>query len=292
MTTLIADLDNTLYDWVTYFATAFDAMLQDLEVLLGVPRAQLISEFKEVHRRNGSSEKPFSALEIASVRLRFGDLEPTVLMNRLEGPFATFDAARQRTLRLYPGVRETLANLRGAGVTILAHTEAPAVNAYHRLVLLGVADCFDRVYVRDGSLKHLDPRRQATLDEASMKIRVVRPQDRKPAPRLLLDICQEEMIDPDDAWYVGDSLTRDIAMANAAGVRSIWAKYGTYYDRGLWDLLVLISHWTDDDVAREAALREALPHIHPDFTITSFAEVEHILGTVPVAHPADKVSTG
>ena len=67
-------------------------------------------------------------------------------------------------------------------------------------------------------------------------------------------------------------------MANAAGVRSIWAKYGTEYDPGLWQLLVSISHWSDDDVQREAKLRESLPNVQPDYTIDTFAEVPRILG--------------
>lgn len=53
-------------------------------------------------------------------------------------------------------------------------------------------------------------------------------------------------------WYVSDSLTRDMSMAKAAGVHAVRAKYGTRYDRDLWLDLVWITHWTDEDVAREA----------------------------------------
>lgn len=286
MTTLITDLDNTLYDWVTFFASAFDAMLGDLQALLGVPRTRLIDEFKEVHQRHGSSERPFAALELPSVRRHFGDMDSAALARNLEGPFATFEAVRRRTLTLYPGVRETLKGLHAAGVVLLAHTEAPAVNAYQRLVMLDVADYFDRIYVRDGSLIHPDPQRQAVLDRGASKIRVVRPEDRKPEPGLLLDICEDAGAALADTWYVGDSLTRDIAMANGAGVRSIWAEYGTHYDPHLWQLLVSISHWSADDVAREATLRELLPSVRADFIISSFDEVLGILGVRMAARAA------
>jgi phosphoglycolate phosphatase-like HAD superfamily hydrolase len=278
MKVLITDLDNTLYDWVTFFATAFDAMVDELVAMLDVPRERLLDEFKAVHRRHGSSEKPFAALELPSVRQHFHSDDPVELTRYLATPFATFNRVRRETLRLYPGVRESLELLRLSGVVIVAHTEAPAINAYHRLELLGVSDYVARLYVRDGGLGHPDPQRRAMMDEGASKIRVIRPDDRKPEPRLLIDICHEEGVAPADAWYVGDSLTRDIAMANAARVRSIWAKYGTEYDAKLWQLLVSISHWSDDDVAREASLRATLPHVHPTWTIETFAEVPHIIG--------------
>lgn len=48
---LIADLDNTLYDWVTFFARAFSAMVDELETLLTIDRERLLDEFKVVHQR-------------------------------------------------------------------------------------------------------------------------------------------------------------------------------------------------------------------------------------------------
>jgi len=36
MRLLITDLDNTLYDWITYFANSFRAMVKDLATTLDV----------------------------------------------------------------------------------------------------------------------------------------------------------------------------------------------------------------------------------------------------------------
>ena len=41
----------------------------------------------------------------------------------------------------------------------------------------------------------------------------------------------------------------------------------------LWARLVRITHWTHEDVAREAELRKALAAVRPDFVIESFAEL-------------------
>lgn len=78
---------------------------------------------------------------------------------------------------------------------------------------------------------------------------------------------------PEDCWYVGDSLTRDIAMASAAGCVSVWARYGTVVDPELWNVLVKITHWTPETVARDEELRRAADGIVPDYTIDRFDQL-------------------
>jgi phosphoglycolate phosphatase len=53
---------------------------------------------------------------------------------------------------------------------------------------------------------------------------------KKPNPRLLADICSREGFKPSDAIYIGDSLVKDISMANDAGVDSVYAEYGRQHD--------------------------------------------------------------
>lgn len=91
--------------------------------------------------------------------------------------------------------------------------------------------------------------------------------ERKPNARLLLDICEREGVQPRDACYVGDSLTRDISMAKRAGVTAVWARYGLSYDPSLWELLVRVTHWTPEDVAREAELNLQVGGVQPDHMI-------------------------
>ena len=38
---LITDLDNTLYDWVTYFSTSFTAMIEALVPIINIDKEQL-----------------------------------------------------------------------------------------------------------------------------------------------------------------------------------------------------------------------------------------------------------
>jgi FMN phosphatase YigB (HAD superfamily) len=43
---VITDLDNTLYDWVTFFAQSFQAMAAELEPILELPADAILDEFK------------------------------------------------------------------------------------------------------------------------------------------------------------------------------------------------------------------------------------------------------
>jgi FMN phosphatase YigB (HAD superfamily) len=270
---LITDLDNTLYDWVTFFALAFDAMLNELAKLLQVERTELVLQFKEVHQRYGSTETPWAALELPSVKLKFPNLPASEIAQRLEPAFTAFSAARKKHLVLYDRVADTLERLTQGGIKIIGHTEALPVNAFYRLTLLEVLDHFSRIYTVEGPmLDHPFPERLRSFPPPEM-IRMLPRSERKPSPAVLLDICAREGFSPKECIYVGDSRTRDVAMARAAGVIAVWAKYGTQYDPSLWELIVAVTHWTSADVEREAKLRKNIESIKPDFTIDQFSEL-------------------
>jgi phosphoglycolate phosphatase len=268
---LITDLDNTLYDWVTFFAQSFRALVDVLVRDLGVDREKLLDEFKTIHQAHGDSEYPFAALELPSVQAKFGHQSREMLKLAIDEAFHEFNRVRKKQLKLYESVESTLMSLRKADVIIVGHTEAMAVNAWFRLKRLGISAYFRRLYALESRLGKEFAGPDKLLDEDF--IRLVPRTERKPNPRLVYDICDREGVKRERTWYVGDSLTRDIAMARAAGVHAVWAKYGTVYDKGLWESLVRITHWTDEDVARELELRKVFEKVQPDFVIDSFAGI-------------------
>ena len=280
MRLLITDLDNTLYDWVTFFARSFQAMTESLSCLLSVERSVLFSEFKAIHQEDGSSEVPFAALRLPSVTQRFPGTSRAEVARALQPAFAAFNVNRREHLRLYRGVQETLAQLTANGVIVVGHTEAVAINAYYRVVVLDIEHFFQRLYALEGRVDpHPEPDRPKRLPEPSPEfLRVLPASERKPNPAVLLDICRREGFTPADACYVGDSLVRDVSMARTAGVKAVWARYGTLYDRRLWDTLVSITHWTDADVAREVELRKQYAGIAPDVVIDSFSDLLAVFG--------------
>jgi len=270
---LITDLDNTLYDWVTYFARSFSAMVIELARILETGLPVLLEEFREVHRKFGDSERPFAAFALPSVRQRFPGLGPRELKDRLDPAFHAFNSQRKRHLRLYDGVATTLAALRQNGVTIVGHTEAMAVNAWFRLSYLGVAGHFKHLYALENHIDEHPLARPLLIPPPKDFIQFVPRAERKPNPLLLLDICRREKVAVAEAAYIGDSMTRDISMARAAGVHSTLALYGRSYSVEDWHTLVAVTHWTEEDVRREEALRSRCVNERPDAKAANFAEL-------------------
>src|SRR5262249_9178437 len=120
---LITDLDNTLYDWVSFFAPSFRSMVGELTKLLGVSEEGLLTEFKAIHQHYSNSEQPFAALELPSVKRRFPGLSRDAVLEKIDPALHRFNSMRKQTLALYQGVSDTLAELRAEGVKIVGHTE-------------------------------------------------------------------------------------------------------------------------------------------------------------------------
>jgi phosphoglycolate phosphatase len=104
-------------------------------------------------------------------------------------------------------------------------------------------------------------------------VRLLAADDRKPNPRTLIDICSHYAVNASRAVYVGDSLVRDMYMAQKAGVHSAWAKFGTSYDKSLWPQLVRVTHWTEADVERENTLREEARGTQPECVLDTYKDL-------------------
>lgn len=273
---LITDLDNTLYDWVTHFSKSFEAMVDSLSELISEDKADILCEFKAIHQHYKNTEQPFAILELPIVQKHFGTTSRSELIEKLNKPLHAFNSTRKRLLTLYDGVETSLQSLCTLGFKIVGYTEAMSINALFRLEKLGIKEYIKRLYAPEGKyLGHPDPNFTKPLE--ADYIRFIPKDNKKPNPQVLIDICERENIDPSDTWYVGDSLIRDIAMANSAHIKSIWAEYGTQYSPEVWDILVRVTHWTENDVRRENELRNQYKEVIPTYTIDSFSRIIQIL---------------
>lgn len=265
---LVTDLDNTLYDWVSYFATAFDAMVAVATHLLDVPEEALLDDLREVHQRHRNSEQPFALLDTRVVRERFPGLGRLERAQVLGPALTAFDRVREQTLKLYPGVADAIRAVRAAGAAVVGHTEASATNALFRLDSLGIAPLLERLYaVEDSGEGHPDPAQCSALDRSHPPVRLLGPDERKPDVRVLLEICRDHSVLPAETLYIGDSVPRDIGMAKDAGAWAAWAKYGTAFDAALWNRLVRVTHWSAEDVARAERARQQYGTTRPDVVL-------------------------
>jgi FMN phosphatase YigB (HAD superfamily) len=271
---LITDLDNTLYDWVTYFAEAFTALIDQAEKILSIPRARLLDDFKAVHQQHHNTEHPFALLEIQSVAEKFAHLSRKEKKEALDPAFYAFNKKRKEKLCLYKGVSEALQSIQATGCVIVGHTEATVPNALFRLSSLELLGYFRRLYaIEPPQFDHPDPQWLIPQYLPNGFVHMVTTEKRKPNPFLLLDICSDLSVEPSHAVYVGDSLTRDMSMAIQAGVRSAWAKYGSDFSADNWNTLVRVSHWTDEDVKRERDLRTKFGSAEPDVVLHAYSDL-------------------
>ena len=278
---VICDLDNTLYDWVYYFVQSFYAMVDTVVDLTNCDREQLLDDFRSVHRKHRDSEHPFALFETKTIKTIFAGRPLNDVATELDAALYAFNRSRKRNLRVYPGVHESLDQIKQAGMKIVAHTESNLFAAADRLRRLQLEAYFDRVYCRKrASAQHPNP--AATSDWLNRhpleKYFELPDKQRKPNARILHDICRREDVEITDAAYVGDSVARDVLMAKQAGVCAIWAKYGTFHAPEEYERLVRITHWTTADVKRERKLQDKAKDIDADAVLeNNFGEIVQVL---------------
>lgn len=277
---VVFDLDNTLYDWVSYFVPAFMAMVDVLVLKHGADEQQLLRSLQRVHQAQGTTEYAFALSEIDVLH----EIEESASANGQQShpAIAAFRREATRRLRAYDSVPQVLRELRNQNRTLVAYTDAMATYADSRLEQLGLARYFaELVATKDhpvpeavsGFLSWLPPAR--FRERAVLRHRPMRADERKPCPAPLRRLLEEHDVESHEAVFVGDSLTRDIALAQRAGVHDVHAAYGRSYDATLWDQLVAVTHWTEEDVARE---RELSTHrAEPNSVIHSFDELPLVL---------------
>jgi len=255
--TLITDFDNTLYDWAGFHIPAFAAMLDTLVAESAVDRDDLITEFRAVHQQHGTSEYAFSISELPSLqRLRPGEDLREVYTNAVEA----YRRVREQNLSLYPGVMTTLRRIRATGCKIVVYTESMAFYSNYRIRYFGLDGLIDYLYSpKDHDIPHgLNPEQIRRYPASNYELKHTLHRHTpagilKPSERVLLSIIAEVGGSVEDTLYVGDSLVKDIQMAQDARVQNAWAKYGEAHQRTDldYDLLRAVSHWPDEMIQKE-----------------------------------------
>lgn len=266
---LITDLDDTLYPWVCYFVPAFYAMARKVAEILDLPLDQLLDEYRDTHQRIGDVETRFATLELPSVRERLAGLSPEERMERLLPAFEAYRAVRADRLRMHPEVRDVLRELRSRGARIVGCTESAGENGLMKLRQLEADALFDAIYVAAGKY------RLAWPDNPDPKVRLL--DLRKPDPQILREVLLAERTLPEDALYVGDSFTKDVCLASAAGVPCVQVRHARdeAEHARMYERLVAISSWTPEEFTYEQDLQAvcAASGLQPAWTVESFSDV-------------------
>ena len=274
---LVTDLDNTLWDWFHAWHSSFSAMLHRLGEMSGLPESILEQEIQAVHRERGTSEYSHLLNELPSLLKLHPDREPLAVY---DDAMHVLNSVRKSTTKLYPGVMATLRELRDKGVPVVAYTESVAYWTEWRIRATGIDGLIDVLYSSpDHDLPHgvtVNDLRKRPADAYGLKATTHRRVPAgiiKPSAHVLDTILSDYGIQPHQAAYVGDSLMKDVAMAQQVGALDVYARYGVAYHKHDYELLRRVSHWRQEDIDRERALAEA-SEITPSFTLTrGFAEL-------------------
>lgn len=255
-------MDNTLYSWVDYIVPCLEAMIHSLCRTTGFPEIRVVQSLKEVYERYESNEYPFAIQEskiFAEFNYDFDSFHKLVIDPAREA----FAAARRKYLVPYPGVREGLESLRRRGLRVAALTDAPRNPAEGRTRSMELDKLLDGLYTLPAfpfPESGIDERIRRRDDEggyrAACPVTELPREFEKPDPRGMLKVCADFGVDPSETVVVGDSLQKDIAVAQRVGALDLWAEYGTLMSLEYRERLATIS--------ARAATRRHLQHAAPE----------------------------
>ncbi|MDK2915463.1 MAG: putative hydrolase of the superfamily [Euryarchaeota archaeon] len=190
---VLCDMDNTLFDLVRAKREACRCVIDYLGT--GDPELLFLQFLRGVHGFE----------DYANIRDYMNDLE--VYEERaFEVCCRTYEDVKLSLLEAYPGVEETLQQLRDAGIALAVVTDAEATQARRRLTKTGLIDYFETVVTPEVSGR------------------------RKPEPDSLLYALRRLDAAPARSVMVGDSLVRDIAPGRDLGMVTAFAAYGDWRD--------------------------------------------------------------
>ncbi|MBQ46069.1 MAG: hypothetical protein CMP10_01005 [Zetaproteobacteria bacterium] len=286
---LVLDIDNTIFDWVSYYVHCMDALFNDLSSKTGISRAVLESQAKEVFTRQTSIEYPFLIQELPSVQKFYEYDANRILEEGVESSRQAFNNEARKHFLPYDGVERTLVEIKNkSDIQIVALTDAPCYVAMWKLKKMGLLDLFEAIYglsdpvipvysgqpmvAQDILIKHLS-RKQFDFAGA---VRVLPEEYEKPGTRGLRTILMDFGVDPSEVHWIGDNLRKDVLLGKLLGVSTGWAEYGATVDPEIKDRLLAFS--PDINVHKNIAMApadEATPK--PDYTLQSFPDLlKHI----------------
>lgn len=277
---LITDLDNTLWDWFEAWYQSFSGMLTRLHELSGVDQAVLEAQIRSVHQDRGTSEYSNLFREVPALVAAAGPNDAAVVFDEAQH---IQNSRRKAATRLYPGVRDALLTLKQAGVAIVAFTESGAYWTEWRIRHTRLDGIIDVLYSAPDHLP--DGMRPEDLRTGHVPAQTyglkftqhhkVPDGVHKPDPTILRSILADQHCEPAQAVYIGDSLMKDIAMAQATGVLDVHARYGQVQDKPEYELLRRVTHWSKENVEREKTLMRGTGDVVP--TITCAERFDEVL---------------
>lgn len=287
---VVTDMDNTLYSWIDYIVPAVEAMVEAVVRATGFPRIQVIQALKEVYTRHESNEYPFALQESSIFKAfpEFGSFDKLII----EPARTAFAHARRKYLVPYKEVVATLAELKERRIIVVALTDAPMNPARSRVKALGLDAYLAAVYTmpgftfpkaHDGSplvASEILHKQETGMYEAKCPVIELPRECEKPNAGGLKRILSTYGLQPNEVLVVGDSIKKDIGVAQAVGCHDAWAEYGTYVSTEYRERLDIIS--SPAITRRHAAhvLEAGVQPLRASRSLSSFGQILQLVDTL------------
>jgi FMN phosphatase YigB (HAD superfamily) len=271
---ILTDLDNTVYNWVDFYAPCFRAMVHTLSGKTRIAESEIVSQFRKVFSLFGSVEYPFSIQHLDLCQnLPKDKIRELVYLGQL-----AFGRTRRKRLQPYPGVRETLKWANNQKILVLGVTNAPLYLAWRRIERLGLSGFFAGIVagedfpLPEGDIFAAEYRSKSNAVQRKLRwsLRSIK---KKPDPAMYQDVLTAFQLSPSETWVVGDSLAKDVAPALAIGAKGVWARYGNVWEAHNFQTLLSITHWSEAQIVNTYSHHEVVPTA----VIDSFAQLQNVV---------------
>jgi len=276
---IITDADNTLYSWVEYIVPSLEAMTETLCRVTGFSRDAIVESMKKVFSKYSTNEYAF-VLQKTEI---FEDIKRRDYAwfqeHVVNAARFSFNRARKEHLRIYPGVHKTLNALCSHGIRIIGLSDAPLFPVEQRLKHLGMDKYLEALY----ALKSYPVPKSHELDEDIVnrisvgyyKSRIKRVVElplsfEKPSTLGIRKILEDEKLRPERVLIVGDSLKKDIRIAQELGIADVWARYGTVVAP---ELAATLNYYSAPEVQRRNVSQPGEVLYKPTYTLDRFDQL-------------------
>ena len=266
---LITDFDNTLFDWFDNWYEAFNgALCYIFEQCPNLDKKEFLLDIKNIHVEHNTTEYLNVFYEISELQKY-----KTILNFHEVCSYATVlrEELKAKHLHLFCNVLETFKYLKQNYYKIVLFTESEAYSTSLRIKALKLDGIVDYIYAppaKNFGNTDLVYTKLISFDKQSHY---------KPNKKNLEKILNDLHLKHENCYYIGDSLIKDIKMAQNANIKDIYAKYGeNYKKRPEYELLKNVTFWKDSLVKAEEKSNER--DIKPTFILkNSFKEILKVL---------------
>jgi putative hydrolase of the HAD superfamily len=227
---VIFDLDNTLTDFMRAKEESIRAAaLAMVDAGLPMNAEEACERIFAIYKDRGIEHQRVFNFFLEETLGRVDD-------RMLAAAVVAYRRARDGALVVYPHAKLVLNRLLKQGYKLAVVSDAPRFEAWLRLVYLGLQHTFDLVLTYDDTGHH------------------------KPDPAPFRMALERLQVEPGRAVVIGDWKERDIAGGRAAGLHTVYARYGDQY-----------SKYSD---------KSAAPEAEPDYVVDDLLQLLDVLDSL------------